>query len=59
MKGAKCKNEITGEEFDVRAKTVINATGPFTDSIRYVALCVRLINVSQNVFSHSPIIKSN
>ena len=24
----------TGKEFDVRAKAVINATGPFTDSIR-------------------------
>ena len=25
---------ITGEEFDVRAKCVVNATGPFTDAIR-------------------------
>ena len=32
--GAKCRNEIDGEEFDVKAKSVINATGPFTDSIR-------------------------
>lgn len=32
--GAKCRNQITGEEFEVKAKSVINATGPFTDSIR-------------------------
>ena len=25
---------ITGEEFDIRAKCVVNATGPFTDAIR-------------------------
>jgi hypothetical protein len=30
-----CRNEISGEEFRVRAKCVINATGPFTDAIRY------------------------
>lgn len=34
VRGAVCSNEITGEEFTVRAKCVINATGPFTDSIR-------------------------
>lgn len=32
--GARCRDVITGEEFDVRAKCVINATGPFTDSLR-------------------------
>uniref|UniRef100_A0A4W6DGT7 Glycerol-3-phosphate dehydrogenase, mitochondrial n=1 Tax=Lates calcarifer TaxID=8187 RepID=A0A4W6DGT7_LATCA len=32
--GAHCKDVITGEEFDVKAKCVINATGPFTDSLR-------------------------
>ncbi|NXX28832.1 GPDM protein, partial [Nicator chloris] len=32
--GARCRDVITGKEFDVRAKCVINATGPFTDSIR-------------------------
>ncbi|MGH0120692.1 UNVERIFIED_CONTAM: hypothetical protein FKN15_035078 [Acipenser sinensis] len=32
--GARCKDVITGKEFDVRAKCVINATGPFTDSVR-------------------------
>uniref|UniRef100_A0A8C5PW22 Glycerol-3-phosphate dehydrogenase n=1 Tax=Leptobrachium leishanense TaxID=445787 RepID=A0A8C5PW22_9ANUR len=32
--GARCRDVLTGKEFDVRAKCVINATGPFTDSIR-------------------------
>ncbi|XP_023349021.1 glycerol-3-phosphate dehydrogenase, mitochondrial isoform X1 [Eurytemora carolleeae] len=34
VQGAKCRNEINGEEFEIKAKCVINATGPFTDSIR-------------------------
>ncbi|NWT95576.1 GPDM protein, partial [Urocynchramus pylzowi] len=29
-----CRDVLTGKEFDVRAKCVINATGPFTDSVR-------------------------
>ncbi|XP_043361074.1 glycerol-3-phosphate dehydrogenase, mitochondrial isoform X5 [Dermochelys coriacea] len=32
--GARCKDVLTGQEFDVKAKCVINATGPFTDSVR-------------------------
>uniref|UniRef100_A0A3P9KTK8 Glycerol-3-phosphate dehydrogenase, mitochondrial n=1 Tax=Oryzias latipes TaxID=8090 RepID=A0A3P9KTK8_ORYLA len=32
--GARCRDVITGREFDVKAKCVINATGPFTDSLR-------------------------
>lgn len=32
--GARVKDMITGAEWDVRAKCVVNATGPFTDSIR-------------------------
>ncbi|XP_029534936.1 glycerol-3-phosphate dehydrogenase, mitochondrial isoform X2 [Oncorhynchus nerka] len=32
--GARCRDVITGQEFDVRAKCVINATGPFTDALR-------------------------
>ncbi|XP_054639026.1 glycerol-3-phosphate dehydrogenase, mitochondrial isoform X2 [Dunckerocampus dactyliophorus] len=32
--GACCRDVLTGEEFDVKAKCVINATGPFTDSVR-------------------------
>ncbi|TNN84502.1 Glycerol-3-phosphate dehydrogenase, mitochondrial [Liparis tanakae] len=31
---AHCRDGITGQEFDVRAKCVINATGPFTDALR-------------------------
>ncbi|XP_075993579.1 glycerol-3-phosphate dehydrogenase, mitochondrial [Genypterus blacodes] len=32
--GAHCRDVMTGQEFDVKAKCVINATGPFTDSLR-------------------------
>lgn len=32
--GATVKDLMTGETFDVRAKVVINATGPFTDGVR-------------------------
>uniref|UniRef100_A0A4W3HZE5 Glycerol-3-phosphate dehydrogenase, mitochondrial n=1 Tax=Callorhinchus milii TaxID=7868 RepID=A0A4W3HZE5_CALMI len=32
--GARCKDIQTGKDFDVKAKCVINATGPFTDSLR-------------------------
>lgn len=32
--GARLKDEVTGDEWDCKAKCVINATGPFTDSIR-------------------------
>uniref|UniRef100_A0A7N6APX7 glycerol-3-phosphate dehydrogenase n=1 Tax=Anabas testudineus TaxID=64144 RepID=A0A7N6APX7_ANATE len=31
---AHCRDVITGQEFDVRAKCVINATGPFTDALQ-------------------------
>ncbi|KAL7749877.1 mitochondrial glycerol-3-phosphate dehydrogenase [Sorochytrium milnesiophthora] len=32
--GAVCRDVMTGEEFEVKAKGIINATGPFTDGIR-------------------------
>lgn len=32
--GAVVKDKMTGSEFEVRAKSVVNATGPFTDTIR-------------------------
>uniref|UniRef100_A0A7N4PPR8 Glycerol-3-phosphate dehydrogenase n=1 Tax=Sarcophilus harrisii TaxID=9305 RepID=A0A7N4PPR8_SARHA len=32
--GARCMDMLTGCEFEVRAKCVINATGPFTDTLR-------------------------
>ena len=28
------RDELTGREFNIRAKCIVNATGPFTDSIR-------------------------
>ncbi|KAI0081559.1 DAO-domain-containing protein [Panus rudis PR-1116 ss-1] len=31
--GARVKDNLTGEEFNVRAKGIINATGPFSDSL--------------------------
>ncbi|XP_050553163.1 glycerol-3-phosphate dehydrogenase, mitochondrial isoform X1 [Spodoptera frugiperda] len=34
LSGARLKDELTGKEWDVKAKCIINATGPFTDSIR-------------------------
>ncbi|KAE9546879.1 hypothetical protein FO519_009909, partial [Halicephalobus sp. NKZ332] len=35
--GAHVKDMITGNEWDIKAKCVVNATGPFTDSIRIMA----------------------
>lgn len=32
--GAKCRDNLTGDTFDVHARVVINATGPFTDDVR-------------------------
>lgn len=32
--GAKMKDQITGQEWTTKAKSIINATGPFTDAIR-------------------------
>ena len=34
INGARLRDLLTGDEFDVRAKVVVNATGPFCDSIR-------------------------
>uniref|UniRef100_UPI00358E1AF5 glycerol-3-phosphate dehydrogenase, mitochondrial isoform X2 n=1 Tax=Myxine glutinosa TaxID=7769 RepID=UPI00358E1AF5 len=34
VRGAHCRDNLTGEEFDILSKCVINATGPFTDSLR-------------------------
>ncbi|XP_041374020.1 glycerol-3-phosphate dehydrogenase, mitochondrial-like isoform X2 [Gigantopelta aegis] len=42
--GAHVKDQITGKEFDIKAKCVINATGPYTDSIRQMSdPCIRKI----------------
>ncbi|KAK0425857.1 hypothetical protein QR680_009430 [Steinernema hermaphroditum] len=35
--GAHVKDMVSGVEWDIKAKAVINATGPFTDSIRLMA----------------------
>lgn len=32
--GARVKDKITGEEWNIKAKTVVNATGPFVDALR-------------------------
>ncbi|GAU98062.1 hypothetical protein RvY_09260 [Ramazzottius varieornatus] len=34
VRGARLQDMVTGKEWNVRAKCVINATGPFTDGIR-------------------------
>lgn len=34
LRGAKVVDRLTGDEWEVQAKCIINATGPFTDSIR-------------------------
>ncbi|CAI5726287.1 unnamed protein product [Peronospora destructor] len=34
VRGAHVKDTLTGEEWDVMAHAVVNATGPFTDSLR-------------------------
>ncbi|XP_006817735.1 glycerol-3-phosphate dehydrogenase, mitochondrial-like [Saccoglossus kowalevskii] len=37
ISGAKLKDCLSGQTFEVKAKAVINATGPFTDKIRQMA----------------------
>lgn len=37
IRGARVRDVLTGREFDVKAKCVINAAGPYTDSIRTMA----------------------
>ncbi|XP_072937083.1 glycerol-3-phosphate dehydrogenase, mitochondrial [Epargyreus clarus] len=34
LNGARLRDELTGKEWDIKAKCIINATGPFTDTIR-------------------------
>ncbi|XP_022169068.1 glycerol-3-phosphate dehydrogenase, mitochondrial isoform X1 [Myzus persicae] len=34
ISGAHLRDELTGKEWDVKAKCIINAAGPFTDSVR-------------------------
>ena len=35
--GARVRDRVTGDEWDIHAKSVVNATGPFTDSVRRMA----------------------
>ena len=35
--GARCRDTVTGEEFDVSAKEIVFCGGPFTDSLRNMA----------------------
>ncbi|CAM6098082.1 unnamed protein product [Calypogeia fissa] len=35
--GARVRNNLTGKDFDVYAKVVVNAAGPFCDSVRQLA----------------------
>lgn len=37
LNGVKCRDELTGDEFTITGKVVINATGPFSDAIRRMA----------------------
>lgn len=37
LSGAHVRDEISGKEWDIKAKCIVNATGPFTDSIRKMA----------------------
>ncbi|MEW6721352.1 MAG: FAD-dependent oxidoreductase [Thermodesulfobacteriota bacterium] len=34
IEGARVRDSISGEEFEVRARTVVNAAGPFADEVR-------------------------
>ena len=34
VSGATCKDTLTGQEFDIEAKFVVNATGPWSDALR-------------------------
>lgn len=36
MSGAHVRDILTGDEWDIRAKCVVNATGPYTDRIRHM-----------------------
>jgi len=49
--GVMVRNELTGEEWPVRAKQVVNATGPFVDEVRRLddPSCDSLLAVSSGV----------
>lgn len=35
--GARCRDRLSGESHDIYAKVVVNAGGPFVDSVRHLA----------------------
>eukprot|EP00250_Pteridium_aquilinum_P014945 c22296_g1_i1 orf=404-2260(-) len=37
VKGARVRDHLTGQEFDVYAKVIVNAAGPFCDEVRQLA----------------------
>jgi glycerol-3-phosphate dehydrogenase len=51
LSGARLKDLILGEEFEVRAKVVINATGPFVDTLRKMddPHCTPILTASSGV----------
>ncbi|XP_071488803.1 glycerol-3-phosphate dehydrogenase, mitochondrial-like [Diadema antillarum] len=51
VRGARLRDRVTGKEYSVLAKSVINATGPFTDSIRQMAdpSCPKICQPSSGV----------
>lgn len=51
IKGAHVKDKLTGETFTIRAKGVINATGPFTDGLRKMDsnVCETIVSPSAGV----------
>ena len=53
LTGAKMKDQITGQEWTTKAKSIINATGPFTDAIRKMDNQVSFIFPFIVVFSSS------
>ncbi len=36
VRGASVRDTLTGKTWDIRAKTVVNATGPFSDAVRHL-----------------------
>lgn len=50
--GAKVKDTITGKTWEVKAKCIINATGPFTD---HVNICLAFnLTVNKNAIRFFP-----
>lgn len=48
LKGATVRDEMTGNQWNVAAKAVINATGCFCDAIRYGFTILRKLSFRRN-----------